>query len=191
MRNEELEMRSEGEGMPRMNGEAGKLAKRNVVQEKSFTFALSIVTVSRRLQFDHRELVLSKQLLRSGTSIGANIEEAIAAQSKKDFLAKMSIALKEARETHYWLRLIHQSGVMNDPDIDKLLHACQELVALLSRITLTTRQNLRSNKRESSPNAENSSFRISHSASLAEHSSSDISHSTFRIPHSNTPGGCS
>jgi four helix bundle protein len=177
--------------MERMNGYTGKLAKRNVVQEKSFAFALRIVTVSRRLQFAHRELVLSKQLLCSDTSIGANIEEAIAAQSKKDFLAKMSIALKEARETHYWLRLIQQSHVTVDPDVDELLQACQELVALLSRITLTTRHNLGSNKRASSPNAKNSSVPISHSASLAEHSSSPISHSTFRIPHSNHRGGSS
>ena len=184
-------MRSEGEGMERMNGEAGKPVKRNVVQEKSFAFALRVISVSRRLQFERRELVLSKQLLRSGTSIGANIEEAIAAQSKKDFLAKMSIALKEARETHYWLRLIQESNVMDDPDIDRLLPACQELVALLSRITLTTRHNLGSHKRASSPNAKNSSFDISHSESSVSYSSSDISHSTFRIPHSNHRGGCS
>ncbi|TLY19169.1 MAG: four helix bundle protein, partial [Nitrospirae bacterium] len=76
-------------------------ARRNVVLEKSFAFAVGIVKTGRRLQLDRREWVLSKQLIRSGTSIGANIEEAIAAQSKKDFLSKMSISLKEARETHY------------------------------------------------------------------------------------------
>ena len=88
-------------------------ARRNIVLEKSFAFAVGIVKTGRRLQLDRREWVLSKQLIRSGTSIGANIEEAIAAQSKKDFLSKMSIALKEARETHYWLRVIRNSGLSN------------------------------------------------------------------------------
>lgn len=80
-------------------GMRNELARRNIVLEKSFDFAVGIVRTARRLQLDRREWVLSKQLIRSGTSIGANIEEAIAAQSKKDFLSKMSIALKEARET--------------------------------------------------------------------------------------------
>ena len=76
------------------------LARRNVVQEKSFAFAVGIVKAGRRLQLDRKECVLSKQLIRAGTSIGANIEEAIAAQSKKDFLSKMSIALKEIGRAH-------------------------------------------------------------------------------------------
>ena len=89
-----------------------ELARRNVVLDKSFAFAVGIVKTGRRLQLDRREWVLSKQLIRSGTSIGANIEEAIAAQSKKDFLSKMSIALKEAlRVLHYWLRVIRDSGL--------------------------------------------------------------------------------
>lgn len=112
-------------------------------------------------------------------------------EGKKDCLAKMSIALKEARETHYWLRLIQESNAMDEPDIDRLPPACQELVALLSRITLTTRHNLGSHKRASSPNAKNSSFHISHSESSVEHSSSPISHFTFPISHSKTRGGCS
>ena len=119
-----------------------ELARRNVVLEKSFVFAVDIVKTGRRLQLDRREWVLSKQLIRSGTSIGANIEEAIAAQSKKDFLSKMSIALKEARETHYWLRVIRDSGVANGVEAEAHIPACQELVRLLSSITLTTRENL-------------------------------------------------
>ena len=119
-----------------------ELARRNVVLEKSFVFAVGIVKTGRRLQLDRREWVLSKQLIRSGTSIGANIEEAIAAQSKKDFLSKMSIALKEARETHYWLRIIRDSGVANGVETETHIPACQELVRLLSSITLTTRENL-------------------------------------------------
>ena len=121
--------------------------KRNVVLEKSFAFAVDIVKTARRLQLDRREWVLSKQLIRSGTSIGANIEEAIAAQSKKDFLSKMSIALKEARETHYWLRVIRDSGLSNGVEPEAHIPACQELVGLLSSITLTTRENLESASR--------------------------------------------
>jgi four helix bundle protein len=117
-------------------------ARRNIVLEKSFAFAVGIVKTSRRLQLEQREWVLSKQLIRSGTSIGANIEEAIAAQSKKDFLSKMSIALKEARETHYWLRIIRDSGLADGVKAEVHIPACQELVRLLSSITLTTRKNL-------------------------------------------------
>jgi len=119
-----------------------ELARRNVVLEKSFVFTVGIVKTGRRLQLDQREWVLSKQLIRSGTSIGANIEEAIAAQSKKDFLSKMSIALKEARETHYWLRVIRDSELSNDAEAEEHIPACQELVRLLSSITLTTREHL-------------------------------------------------
>lgn len=79
--------------------------KNNPIKERSFNFALSIVKLYKILQ-EKNEFIISKQLLRSGTSIGANIEEASAAQSKKDFLHKMSIASKEARETSYWLRLL-------------------------------------------------------------------------------------
>jgi len=122
-------------------------ARRNVVLEKSFVFAVGIVKTGRCLQLDQREWVLSKQLIRSGTSIGANIEEAMAAQSKKDFLSKMSIALKEARETHYWLRVIRDSGLANGVEMEARLPACQELVRLLSSITLTTRENLESASR--------------------------------------------
>ena len=122
-------------------------ARRNVVLEKSFVFAVGIVKTGRRLQLDRREWVLSKQLIRSGTSIGANIEEAIAAQSKKDFLSKMSIALKEARETHYWLRVIRDSGLSNGAEAEEHIPPCQELIRLLSSITLTTRENLETTQR--------------------------------------------
>ncbi len=139
------------------------MTRKNVVQEKSFAFALRIVKLSRHLQLDRRELILSGQFIRSGTSIGANIEEAIAAQSKRDFLAKMSIAMKEARESHYWLRIVCESGLANSPEVTTLLQECRELMNLLSSITLTTRQNLQSNKRVSSPDGRNSSFHIPHS----------------------------
>lgn len=116
--------------------------RRNIVQEKSYAFALSIVKAARSIQSERREWVLSRQLIRSGTSIGANVEEAIAAQSKKDFLSKMSIALKEARETCYWLRILQDSGLTQKQEAEDISSACQELVRLLTSITLTTRLNL-------------------------------------------------
>src|SRR5262245_58659383 len=152
-------------GMRNLNEEwemGTTLAKRNVVQEKSFAFAVGIVKGSRRLQLDRKEWVLSKQLIRSGTSIGANIEEAIAAQSKKDFLAKMSIALKEARETHYWLRVLRDSGLITEMETEAHLPACQELVRLLSSIPLTTRENLKTTARARGVTHKNSTLHTPH-----------------------------
>jgi four helix bundle protein len=80
--------------------------KENPVREKSYVFALRIIKLYKYLIEEKKEYVLSRQVLKSGTSIGANVEEAIGGQSKKDFLAKISIAYKEARETHYWLRIL-------------------------------------------------------------------------------------
>ena len=91
--------------------------KENVILEKSFQFALDIIELYKELTGKKREFVLSKQVLRSGTSIGANVEEAVAAQSRRDFLSKMNIALKESRETNYWLRLLKMSGYMNEEEI--------------------------------------------------------------------------
>src|SRR6516164_221664 len=94
--------------------------KQSIVPERSFTFALEIIRLYCSL-VDAREYVLSKQLLRSGTSIGANIEEATAGQSRNDFLAKMCIASKEARETRYWLVLLEQSK-LTDLDLKPAIH---------------------------------------------------------------------
>jgi four helix bundle protein len=123
------------------NAVDGDATRSNVVKDKSYAFALSIVQMARSLRSEQREWVLSKQLIRSGTSIGANIEEAIAAQSKRDFLSKMCIALKEARETYYWLRIL-----MQEPQTAAIIRTCQELVRLLGSITLTTRQRLESGR---------------------------------------------
>ncbi|MBD3616885.1 MAG: four helix bundle protein [Gracilimonas sp.] len=114
--------------------------KENVIQIKSFKFALAIIELCKMLQ-NEREYVISKQLLRSGTSIGSNVEEAIAGQSRKDFLSKISISLKEARETRYWLRLLKESELTNI-DIDAYLHSSFELISILSAIVKTTRQKL-------------------------------------------------
>ena len=87
--------------------------------------------------------MLSKQLLRSGTSIGANVEEAIGGQSEKDFLSKMTIAYKEARETHYWLRLMHDSGLIDQAAFESIIHDCDELLKLIGSITKTMKTKIR------------------------------------------------
>jgi four helix bundle protein len=109
----------------------------NVVQDKSYAFALRIVKVYRHLSEKKREFVLSKQILESGTSIGANIEEAIGAQSTKDFLAKIAIAYKEGRETHFWLRLLRDSDYLTVKQAASLLADCEELLRLLGSIQKT------------------------------------------------------
>jgi four helix bundle protein len=109
---------------------------RSIIREKSFAFALETIALYRELQ-SAREFVLSKQLLRSGTSIGANVEEAIAAQSRRDFLSKMSIASKEARETRYWLSLLQQSK-LTPVDVNPCLIGVEELIRILSSIVKTT-----------------------------------------------------
>lgn len=108
----------------------------NPIRKKSFEFALLIIDLYRKLQLRH-EYVLSKQLLRSGTSIGANVEEACAGQSRRDFLAKMSIASKEARETKYWLLLISESR-LGEVDVTDALQRAEELIRILTSIVKTT-----------------------------------------------------
>ena len=107
-----------------------------IVKKKSFEFALMIIDVYKQLK-NEGEYVISKQLLRSGTSIGANIEEATAGQSKRDFCAKMAIAAKEARETRYWLRLLQESS-LTGIDVNPLLTMVDELIRLLTAIVKTT-----------------------------------------------------
>lgn len=114
--------------------------KENLVQDKSFEFSLHIIDLFQQLQ-QEKEFVISKQLLKSGTSIGANIEEAIAAQSKKDFLSKMSIALKEARETRYWLKLLNKSDLTN-LDVTEYFRKSVELINILSAIVKSTKERL-------------------------------------------------
>src|SRR3972149_1903158 len=113
--------------------------KDNVVKEKSFSFSLDIINLYKELT-QQKEFIISKQLLRSGTSIGANIEEASAAQTKKDFIAKMAIASKEARETRYWLRLLQQSKIVNF-DFSMYLNSIEELIKILTSIVKTSQSN--------------------------------------------------
>ena len=117
------------------------MKKDNVIAEKSFEFALKIIQLYKKLQLEN-EFVISKQVLRSGTSIGANIQEASAAFSKKDFIHKMSIASKEARETKYWLRLINKSNLTNI-NVDEQLKEVEQLINILTKIVKTAQQNLK------------------------------------------------
>jgi len=114
--------------------------KENLIQQKSYDFALKIIALYRNL-VKGNEYVLSKQLLRSGTSIGANIEEAQSGQSRADFISKMSIASKEARETNYWLRLLRDSGPIEKQEVDSLLMDSESIMSILTSIVKTSGQN--------------------------------------------------
>ena len=114
----------------------------NAVRVKSFDFAVRIVKLYRYLYDEKKEFVLSKQLLRSGTSVGANVEEALQAQSKRDYLSKMNIALKEANETLYWIRLFHATGLLDDAQKESIFDDCDELIRLLVVIVKTTKRNM-------------------------------------------------
>ena len=111
------------------------MEKENVIVEKSKSFALRIIQLYRYLCGEKNEYILSKQLLRSGTSIGANVKEAIRGQSKADFYAKMNISLKEASETEYWLELLHESGYIEEKLFVSIYEDCQELIKILVTIT--------------------------------------------------------
>ncbi len=106
----------------------------NIIQAKSYAFALRTVKLYKYLVEEKKEFVLSKQLLRSGTSIGANIEEAIGAQSKKDFFAKLTIAYKETRESHYWIRLLTDTGYLSPAESKGLLSDVEELLKIIGSI---------------------------------------------------------
>lgn len=103
----------------------------NAARDKSFAFAVRCVKLYMYLKEQKQVYDLARQLLRSGTSIGANIKEGLFAQSKADFFAKMSIAKKEAAETEYWLELLLEVGVLNEKEADSLLNDCRELIKIL------------------------------------------------------------
>src|SRR5688572_22604585 len=112
----------------------------NVIYQKSYLFALEIVRLYRHLSSEKKEYVISKQLLKSGTSIGANVNEAISSESKKDFVHKLGIALKEARETLYWLNLLKDSDFITIEQFNPLNLSCSAIIKILSSIILTTRE---------------------------------------------------
>jgi len=120
-----------------MNSE--QLKRENIVKTKSYAFALRIVKLYKYLVKDHKEYVLSKQLLRSGTSVGALVRESEYAQSKSDFIHKLSIALKEANETEYWLMLLNDADYLNDKMYQSIKPDIIELLKLLTAIINTSK----------------------------------------------------
>ncbi len=115
------------------------MKKDNIIQKKSYEFAIKIVELYEEILEQEKEYVLSKQLLRSGTSIGANIEEAIGGQSRKDFFAKLTIAYKEARETHYWLRLMKDAKYIAEYRAISLLNDVEEILKIIGSTQKTIR----------------------------------------------------
>ena len=115
----------------------------NTVKFKSYAFALRIIKAYKFLSAEQREFVLSKQLLRSGTAIGALIREAEHAESKADFIHKLSISLKEANETEYWLMLLHDSGYLDDKSFNSIVSDCQELIKMLISIIKSSKDNIK------------------------------------------------
>jgi four helix bundle protein len=113
----------------------------SVVRNKSLVFALRVVKAYQFLNREQREFVLSKQMLRSGTSVGALVREAEHAQSKADFINKMNIALKEVNETEYWLILLKESGYIDEKSFVSIRGDCQEFIRMLASIVKTTKQN--------------------------------------------------
>ncbi|SHE72806.1 four helix bundle protein [Fodinibius roseus] len=108
--------------------------------EKTYAFAVRIVQLHQSLAKEHQEYILSNQILKSGTSIGANAEEAVGAESKNDFKSKLSIAYKEGRETHYWLRLLRDTGFLNSHLAASLLSDCNEILKIIGSIIKTLKK---------------------------------------------------
>ncbi len=115
---------------------------KNVVLDKTYDLAVAIVKLSQKLVSEKKEYVLSKQILRSGTSIGANTEEAIGGISKKDFIHKLSIAYKEARETKYWLRILKDTGYINQEEFKYLFDKVEEILRILYKIINSSINNI-------------------------------------------------
>ena len=113
----------------------------NLVKDKSFAFAIRSVKLYKILCDERKEYVLSKQMMRSATAIGALVRESEHAQSKADFINKLSIALKEANETEYWLMLLNQTDYITDNEFDSIITNCKELLRLLISIIKTTKEN--------------------------------------------------
>lgn len=115
--------------------------KRNILKEKSFAFAIHIIQLYQLLSFERRESLLSKQMLRAGTAIGATVREAEFAQSTADCIHKLSIALKEANETDYWIELLYLSGYLNFEEFENIKPKITEQLRLLTRIINTSKHN--------------------------------------------------
>ena len=115
--------------------------KDNIIRSKSFDFSVRIVNLYKVLYYERNEKTLSKQLLRSGTSIGANIEEGIAAFSKKEFIVKLQISYKEANESFYWIKLLYRTNYINDVEFESLKLNIEEIIRLLTSIIKSSKLN--------------------------------------------------
>ena len=140
----------------------------NPIRDKSFSFSLRIVKLYQHLTDKRKEFVLSKQVLRSGTSIGANIEEAHGAQSDSDFQAKISIAYKEALETAYWLRLLFAAKYITERQFKSIYPDCSELVKLTGSIQLSMRNKTNSKERSLNENNKTEKLEDSESSPISE-----------------------
>ena len=120
---------------------------KNLIVDKSYKFSLRIIKLYKYLANEKKEFVLSKQILRCGTSIGANINEAQSAETKPDFIHKMGISLKEVRETIYWLNLLKDSDYIDNKSFSSIEKDCSELLKLISKIILTSKENIIKSKR--------------------------------------------
>ena len=112
----------------------------NVIVGKSKQFAIRIIRLYQHLSTEKKEFTLSKQVLRSGTSIGANVCEGVQAQSRNDFISKMQIALKEASETEYWLELLHETDFISEKEYESIAADCSEVNKILTSIVKTSRK---------------------------------------------------
>ncbi len=126
--------------------------KENIVESKSLDFAVKCIELYKHLTFESKEYILSKQMVRSGTSIGANIKEAVRGQSNADFISKMSISLKEASETEYWLTLLERTKYITPFQFQSMITDCKELIAILTSITKTAKLNIDKKKMQNATN---------------------------------------
>ena len=117
------------------------MKEENLIVEKSMAFAIRIVKLYQYLRQEKTEYVLSKQLLKSGTSVGANVREAVRAQTRNDFISKMNIALKEISESEYWLELLYKTDYINAREFESIHQDCKTITKLLMSIVKTTKEN--------------------------------------------------
>jgi len=117
--------------------------KQNIIKDKSYKFSLDTINLVRKFSRNSESYIISKQLLRSATSVGANVEEAVSGFSRNDFTFKMNLALKECSESSYWLRLVKDSNILNSCDLDKAIQDCEEIRKILTSIVKTAQENSR------------------------------------------------
>ena len=120
--------------------------KENLIQQKSYAFAIKIVGLYKLIIETRKEFVLSKQLLRCGTSIGANVEEAMGGQTRKDFTAKLAIAYKEARETKYWLSLLKDTKYITQKEFSEIIEPCEEILKIIGSIQVTMKLQIKNDE---------------------------------------------